>query len=70
MKALKRLLTTTLKLAVFAGIIAGGYYGYQTYMVEPEEDTVGELPTAVRVFSDDSLNTPPASNVTVERVQR
>ena len=52
MKALKRLLTTTLKLAVFAGIIAGGYYGYQTYMVEPEEDEFGELPTIEAAIRD------------------
>ena len=52
MKALKRLLTTTLKLIVFAGVVAGGYYGYQTYMVEPEEEEFGELPTVEATIRD------------------
>ena len=52
MKTLKRFLTTTLKLVVFAAIIAGGYYSYQTYMVEPEEDELGELPTVEAAIRD------------------
>ncbi len=52
MKTLKRFLTTALKLVVFAAIIVGGYYSYQTFMVEPEEDEIGELPTVEAAIRD------------------
>ena len=54
MRALRRLLKLTLKLAILAGIgVGGGYYGYQLYYLEAEmEDPLGELPTVVAEVRD------------------
>ena len=49
MNALRKLLATTLKLAVLTGLVAGGYYGYQQYFAPGEEEGLGDLPT---VFVD------------------
>lgn len=52
MKAFKRLLATTLKLVIFIGLAGGGYYAYQMYSMEIEEEELGELPTVVAVVRD------------------
>jgi HlyD family secretion protein len=46
-KRLLKLFRTTVKIAIFAGIVCGGYLAYTTYYApEEEEDTLGALPTA------------------------
>lgn len=52
MKTLKKLLSTALKLVVFAGILGGGYYAYLQYGVEAEQDELGQLPTVVSDVRD------------------
>lgn len=52
MKTLKKLLATTVKLVIFAGLLGGGYYAYQQYGAEVEEDPLGELPTVVSDVRD------------------
>jgi HlyD family secretion protein len=52
MKTLKKLLATTLKLVVFVGLVGGGYYAYQVYSAEVEEEELGELPTVVAAVRD------------------
>ncbi len=52
MKALKKLLVTTLKLVIFAGLAGGGYYAYQAYSAEIEDEERGELPTVVAAVRD------------------
>ena len=52
-KRLIKLLKTTVKLAVFAGLVFGGYFAYTTYYAPPEEeDTLGALPTAIAEVRD------------------
>ena len=52
MKALKKLLATTLKLVIFVGLVGGGYYAYQQYAAEINEEELGELPTVVAEVRD------------------
>ena len=52
MKALKKLLATTFKLVIFIGVIGGGYYAYQRYTTEIEEEELGELPTVIAAVRD------------------
>lgn len=52
MKALKKLFATTLKLVIFVGLVGGGYYAYQVYSAEIEEEELGELPTVVAAVRD------------------
>ena len=52
MKALKKLLATTLKLVIFVGLVSGGYYAYHRYAAEIEEEELGELPTVVAEIRD------------------
>ena len=52
MRALKKLLATTFKLAIFIGVIGGGYYAYQRYTTEIEEEELGELPTVIAAVRD------------------
>jgi HlyD family secretion protein len=52
MKALKKLLATTAKLVVFVGLLGGGFYAYQQYTAEIEEEGLGELPTVVADVRD------------------
>jgi len=52
MKALKKLLATTLKLVVFAGVVFGGLYAYQQYTAEAEQDELGALSTVVADVRD------------------
>ena len=40
MQALKKLLAATFKLVIFIGVIGGGYYAYQRYTSELEEEEV------------------------------
>jgi HlyD family secretion protein len=52
-KRLIKLLKTTVKLVVFAGLVYGGYFAYTTYYSPAEEeDTLGALPTAVAEVRD------------------
>jgi len=52
MRALKKLLATTFKLVIFIGVIGGGYYAYQRYTTEIEEEELGELPTVIAAVRD------------------
>ena len=52
MQALKKLLATTFKLVIFIGVIGGGYYAYQRYTTEIEEEELGELPTVIAAVRD------------------
>jgi HlyD family secretion protein len=52
MNALRKLLATSLKLALLAGLAAGGYYGYQQYFATGEEQGLGDLPTVVADVRD------------------
>ena len=52
MQALKKLLATTFKLVIFIGVIGGGYYAYQRYTIEIEEEELGELPTVIAAVRD------------------
>lgn len=52
MRALKKLLATTFKLMIFIGVIGGGYYAYQRYTTEIEEEELGELPTVIAAVRD------------------
>ena len=52
MKALKKLLATTLKLVICIAAVGGGYYAYQRYAAEIEEEDLGELPTVVAKVRD------------------
>lgn len=52
MNALKKLLATTLKLVIFAGLVSGSYYAYQRYAAEIEQEQLGELPTVVAEVRD------------------
>ena len=52
MQALKKLLATTFKLVIFIGVIGGGYYAYQRYTTEIEEEELGELPTVIATVRD------------------
>ena len=53
MRTLRRLLKLTVKLAIVAGIGVGGYYGYNYYIAESEEeDPLGELPIVVASVRD------------------
>ncbi|MCH7823606.1 MAG: efflux RND transporter periplasmic adaptor subunit [Acidobacteria bacterium] len=52
MKALRKLLTSTLKLVIFVGLVGGGYYAYQRYAAEIEEEELGELPTVIAEVRD------------------
>jgi len=52
MKALKKLLATTLKLVIFAALIGGGVYAYQQYNAVAEEEDLGALPTVVADVRD------------------
>ena len=52
MRALKRLLATTLKLVIFVGLLGGGYYAYLQYTAETEEEELGALPTVMVEFRD------------------
>ncbi len=52
MRALKKLLATTLKLVILVGLVGGGYYAYQVYSAEIEEEELGELPTVVAAVGD------------------
>jgi len=52
MKALRKLLATTLKLAIFIGVIVGGYYGYQMYVAEALDEEIGEMVTQVADIRD------------------
>ncbi len=45
MNTLKKLLSTTLKLAVVVGLIGAGYYAYLQYSVEAEAEDLGVLST-------------------------
>ena len=51
-KPLIKLLKTTLKLALLAGLAIGGWYVYGYYMSAEEEDPLGELPTATAAVRD------------------
>ena len=52
MQALKKLLAATFKLVIFIGVIGGGYYAYQRYTSELEEEEVRELPTVIATVRD------------------
>ena len=52
MRALKKLLATTFKLVIFIGVIGGGYYAYQRYTIEIEEEELCELPTVIAAVRD------------------
>ena len=52
MKSLRKLLATVLRLAIFVGIIGGGYYAYQMYVAEAEDEELGEMLTQVVDFRD------------------
>ena len=52
MQALKKLLATTFKLVIFIGVIGGGYYAYQRYTTEIEEEELGELPIVIAAVRD------------------
>ena len=52
MQALKKLLAITFKLVIFIGVIGGGYYAYQRYTTEIEEEELGELPTVIAAVRD------------------
>ncbi|MFQ5742510.1 MAG: efflux RND transporter periplasmic adaptor subunit [Acidobacteriota bacterium] len=51
MKKLRKLLKTTVKLALFVGLVGGAYYGYTVYTAE-EEEGPGDLPTAQAAVRD------------------
>ncbi|MDP6687097.1 MAG: efflux RND transporter periplasmic adaptor subunit [Acidobacteriota bacterium] len=52
MQAFKKLLAATFKLVIFIGVIGGGYYAYQRYTTEFEEEELGELPTVIAAVRD------------------
>ena len=52
MQALKKLLAVTFKLVIFIGVIGGGYYSYQRYTTELEEEELSELPTVIAAVRD------------------
>jgi len=52
MRAFKRLLATALKLALFVGLLGGGFYAYTQYNAEAEEDEIGELSIVVADVRD------------------
>ena len=52
MKAFKKLLTTTLKLVVFVGLLGAGYYGYTQYAMEDAEEELGEVLTVAADVRD------------------
>ena len=52
MQALKKLLAATFKLVIFIGVIGGGYYAYQRYTTEFEEEELSELPTVIAAVRD------------------
>jgi len=52
MRALKRLLATTVKLVIFVGLVGGAYYAYQQYTIEIADEELGELPTVLAEVRD------------------
>ena len=51
-KRLLKLLKTTAKLAILVGLAFAGWYAYQYYVPQEEEDGLGELPTAIAEIRD------------------
>ena len=51
-KRLLKLLKTTVKLAMIVGLGIGGWYAYQYYVPQEEDDGLGELPTAIAEVRD------------------
>ena len=51
-KRLIKLVKTSVKLAVLAGLGVSAWYAYQTYIPGEEDDGLGELPTAISAVRD------------------
>ena len=51
-KRLIKLIKTSVKLALLAGLGVGAWYAYGIYTPTEEDDGLGELPTAIAVVRD------------------